>query len=271
MVDRVRRSNRFEFGSNWKSFLAVVDDSRIRAAENSLVELLGAGGFEGRSFLDVGCGSGLFSLAARRLGASVVSFDFDLESADCAIELKKRFCDGDQSWTIEVRSILDSEYLTRLGHFDVVYAWGVLHHTGAMWDALENTLGAVAQGGRVVLGLYNDQGWRSRCWRYVKRLYCSGTAGKLLVSGIFVSMFVAGGLCVDALKLRSPVRRYTDYKRERGMSWAHDWRDWLGGYPFEVAAPAAAIRFCQDRGFVLEKLIDCGKKLGNNQFVFSRR
>ncbi len=46
----------------------------------------------GNSFLDVGSGSGLFSLAAMRLGADRVhSFDYDPQSVGCTKELKRRF------------------------------------------------------------------------------------------------------------------------------------------------------------------------------------
>src|SRR6185295_10447431 len=104
----------------------------------SLLTMLKERSLEGRRFLDIGSGSGLFSLAARRLGASVHSFDLDPESVRCALELRRRFCPADADWRIEQASALDRRYLAALGEFDVVYSWGVLHHTGQMRDALEN-------------------------------------------------------------------------------------------------------------------------------------
>src|SRR5262245_47233957 len=75
------RGDRFEFGKNWTRFLAVLDDERIDEACKSLRRMLGVDTLARRSFLDIGCGSGLFSLAAMRLGAArVVSFDFDPHS-----------------------------------------------------------------------------------------------------------------------------------------------------------------------------------------------
>src|SRR5713226_4536121 len=189
-MHRARQTKQFEFGKNWRSFLEVVDESRVRAAEDSLTKLLEVDRLEGRSLLDVGCGSGLFSLAARRLGASVISFDVDPQAVDCAMELKKKFCDGDQRWTILSGSVLDDEYMARLGRFDIVYAWGVLHHTGSMWRAITNALAAVARGGQLVLSLYNDQGWKSRCWHRIKKSYCSGTARRLAIVSIVVPAFV---------------------------------------------------------------------------------
>ena len=68
-------------------------------------------------------------------------------------------------------SALDATYLAGLGGFELVYSWGVLHHTGAMWQALENAAIPVVDGGRLFVAIYNDQGWISGYWRAVKRLY----------------------------------------------------------------------------------------------------
>src|SRR6185436_15028626 len=67
---------RFEFGANWQRFLSVLTDERIARAEASLCAMLDRTSLADTRFLDIGCGSGLFSLAARRLGAEVYSFDF---------------------------------------------------------------------------------------------------------------------------------------------------------------------------------------------------
>jgi SAM-dependent methyltransferase len=233
--------------------------------------MLEAETLEGKSFLDIGSGSGLFSLAARRLGARVHSFDYDPESVACTQELKHRFFASDADWTIERGSVLDADYIKRLGRFDIVYSWGVLHHTGAMWQALENARLPVSVGGRLFIAIYNSQEYRSRLWLKVKRFYCSGATGRILVPALFIPGFIVGGLAKDLLRVRNPVARYTEYKKSRGMSIVHDWIDWLGGYPFEVAKPEEILSFYRERGFVLEKLVTCGGGLGNNQFVFTRR
>jgi 2-polyprenyl-3-methyl-5-hydroxy-6-metoxy-1,4-benzoquinol methylase len=261
--------DRFSFGDNWRSFLKTVDSDRIAEAERSLTTMLGRPSLEGLRFLDVGCGSGLFSLAAVRLGAATVrSFDYDPVSVACAESLRRQFFPDNSWWVIERGSATDRTYVSDLGTWDVVYSWGVLHHTGAMWPAIENVAGAVARGGTLFISIYNDQGPLSRFWKGVKRAYNTGLAARMVVLAIFVPVFVARGLAKDLLDGRHPLRRYREYRRTRGMSMVHDWRDWLGGYPFEVATPERVFEFLKARGFTLERLKTCGGGLGCNEFVF---
>src|SRR5437763_14715558 len=122
--NEVAAGQRFEFGKNWAAFLSVLDEERIAKAEESLKEMLEVETLEGKTFLDIGSGSGLFSLAARRLGARVHSFDYDSSSFACTQELRNRYFPGDPNWRVEQGSALDAEYLRSLGSFDIVYSWG---------------------------------------------------------------------------------------------------------------------------------------------------
>jgi 2-polyprenyl-6-hydroxyphenyl methylase/3-demethylubiquinone-9 3-methyltransferase len=263
---------RFAFGNNWRRFLSTLDDERMLRAEHSLRDMLGVASLDGKTFLDVGSGSGLFSLAAMRLGARRVhSFDYDAQSVACTRELERRYFPTVSSWSIEPGSALDRDYLSRLGLWDVVYSWGVLHHTGNMWSALDNVAGLVAEGGRLFISIYNDQGPLSRMWTSAKRFYNRGRLASWLVVGVFVPYFVLRGLLADAVRFRDPTRRYRTYKNNRGMSVVHDWIDWLGGYPFEVAKPEEIFDFFRGRGFELLRLKTVAGSLGCNQFVFGRK
>lgn len=262
---------RFAFGKNWKGYVSLIDEDRVQEAERSIRELLGVSDLDGRSFLDVGSGSGLFSLAARRLGARVHSFDYDADSVSCTDEVRRHYRGNDRGWTVERGSILDPTYVGSLGAFDVVYAWGVLHHTGAMWDALANTGALVAPSGTLAIAIYNDQGNWSHRWRAVKRFYCSGAVGRTIVCSSFIPAFVLRNLVSDLIGVRDPLARYAEYRRQRGMSVFHDWIDWLGGYPFEVARPEDVFEYFRDRGFDLRRLKTCRGTVGCNEYVFQRR
>jgi len=269
-LQQVASGERFEFGKNWAEFLKLLDENRIAQAEISLQDLLETKSLEGLSFLDAGCGSGLFSLAARRLGARVHSFDFDPQSVACAMELKRRYFPGDAAWSIQEGSLLDTGLLKALGRFDIVYSWGVLHHTGAMWTALENVISLVGDSGRLFISIYNDQGKFSRRWWKIKQIY-----NRLPPALRFLVLWPVGAhlwwrpTVKDFLLLR-PLHSWREYNQKRGMSPWRDVVDWVGGFPFEVATPEQIFDFYRQRGFSLERLLTCGGTLGCNQFVFRR-
>ncbi|HUE84626.1 MAG TPA: class I SAM-dependent methyltransferase [Vicinamibacterales bacterium] len=260
----------FEFGENWLKFLAVVDDVRIDEAANSLRALLNVSELKGRRFLDIGCGSGLLSLAARRLGAHVHSFDIDDRSVECTKRLRNSYCPDDTDWTIEQGSALDEGYLRSLGVFDIVYSWGVLHHTGAMWVAIKNAQAVVAEEGLFYVAIYNKQPFLSTYWTAVKRLYNRAPGlVKAVMRGGFAVFFASASFVADLLRVRDPSLRYRGIGR-RGMSTYRDVVDWIGGWPFEVATPEEVFRAFRDAGFTLRELKTCAGKHGCNEFVFFR-
>jgi 2-polyprenyl-3-methyl-5-hydroxy-6-metoxy-1,4-benzoquinol methylase len=265
-------TERFGFGENWFRFLKTVDAERIRQAERSLQEMLGKPDLAGKTFLDAGCGSGLFSLAAVRLGAERVrSFDVDVQSVACAQELRRRFAEGSR-WEIDQGNILSDSFVDSLGSWDIVYSWGVLHHTGEMWRALDRIGKLVAPGGNLFVSIYNDQGFRSRVWRRVKRTYNRLPPPLRTPYALAVMLpreLLSAGVATAVGRPGDYIRSWTG-QRKRGMSRWHDLIDWVGGYPFEVARPEEIFDFFYERGFVLRRLRTCGGGLGCNEFVFER-
>jgi len=270
----VARGDRFEFGSNWARFLTVLDEPRIAAAEQALRDMLRVDRLDGVRFLDIGSGSGLSSLAARRLGAEVVSFDYDPASVACTAELKRRYFPGDSGWLVHRGSALDERFVRSLGTFDIVYSWGVLHHTGRMWDGLEIAAPAVKPGGTLFIAIYNDTGSQSRRWHMIKRVY--NRLPRLLRTPFAVVVSAPGELkaFVAALIARRPgdyILAWTEYSRRRGMSRWRDILDWVGGYPYEYATPDQIFEFYRRRDFTLSNMKCGGVGLGCNEFVFERQ
>ncbi len=271
--DEISSGERFEFGKNWSAFLSVLDDERIEIAVESLRQMLECDDLTGKTFLDIGSGSGLFSLAARRLGAKVHSFDFDGNSYACTRELRSRYFPGDQNWMVEQGSALDADYVASLGKFDVVYSWGVLHHTGKMWRALENAVIPTTESGKLFIAIYNDTGSQAKRWHWIKKTYCRLPS---VLKTPFVIAIIIPGEAKRALKslvtLRpfDYIRSWTHYKSSRGMNRWYDVIDWVGGFPYEVASVDEIFEFYKMRGFILRKVKSGGVGLGCNEFVFEK-
>ena len=269
--DEIQAGDRFEFGKNWGEYLQQFDAERLATATRSLQHLLGVERLDEKRFLDLGSGSGLFSLAARTLGANVVSIDYDPASVGCTEQLRRLQFPDDTQWKISRASALDEKELKSLGQFEVVYSWGVLHHTGDMWRGLKNVVPLVTDRGKLVVAIYNHQGFSTKLWTALKWSYNAlpKPLRFLVVWPAFVRIW--GPPLLRDLMQGTPGRSWRNYDQHgRGMSPWHDLIDWVGGWPFEAATREQIIDFYSSYGFTLEKLISVESGSGCNQFVFSR-
>lgn len=248
----------FAFGENWASYAKLIGEPQIEQAREGLLKLIPADDFKGRSFLDIGCGSGLHALAATRLGvARVVGADIDPNSAATARHvLSER--GQNTPWQIENVSVFD---LTpeQFGVFDIVYSWGVLHHTGDMWQALDKAAALVAPGGLLAVAFYRET-YLDSFWKLEKRLY---TSAPPLVQNAVKSGYIGAFRFARAVTGQGPFADYiANYTSRRGMDFDHDVHDWLGGYPYESALAPEVDRRLAAAGFKAERIFARPKSSG---------
>jgi 2-polyprenyl-3-methyl-5-hydroxy-6-metoxy-1,4-benzoquinol methylase len=263
----------FGFGRNWQEYVAEhLTPEREQIARDSLVNLVGDD-IAGKSFLDIGSGSGLFSLAAHSLGAaSIVSIDVDPDSVASTRHLRERAGSPD-SWTVRPGSILDDELVAELEPAQIVYSWGVLHHTGDMWKAIRNAGKLVAPGGRFVIAIYNDAHAKrfldSHRWVKIKRFY--NGSSKPVKSAMEVG-YRAWFWANELRKRKNPIAWEREYRRQRGMAFKTDVIDWLGGYPYEFSSAERLVEFCEgELGFRTVKVNRVSDtNLANHELVFER-
>jgi len=258
-VQHVTEQITFSFGENWLNYVKTLDEEKFREARHSLADLLGTDNLAGKTFLDIGCGSGIFSLTALDMGAqAVISIDVDPKSVQACHEVKQST--EVAQWNILEASILDQDFVKHLPKADIVYSWGVLHHTGAMWQAIDNVAKLVKGGGLFVIAIYN-QHWSSSLWLKFKKVY--NQSGDF-IKKLMVWLLLVPRVAVRVLKGKPPL------KDRRGMSVYYDAIDWAGGLPYEYAPFDEVVAFCQRRGFVLRNSIRTNS-IGCNQFVFEKR
>lgn len=253
MSDDRQLSSHFEFGKNWEALVARVTPEHLEAAMRDIARFMRRSSLDGMSFLDIGCGSGLTSLAAFKLGAaSVVSVDIDPRNVDNVFGLRQKFSVPDSAnWKVFTASIVAPADVARLEPADIVCSWGVLHHTGDMWNGIAACAGLVKPGGCLYLMLYRDALLAST-WKRIKRFY---TKTNPFMQSVIRNGFASFLICGLLLKGRNPLRVMRDYSRNsRGMEWYIDVTDWVGGYPFEYASATEVREFLAKRGFDLENI-----------------
>lgn len=254
----------FSFGKNWKNYAETINDTAIRIAREDIEDWLGIEGIDDKIVLDIGSGSGIHSLVFHQKGAkSLISFDYDIYSVETTKLLWEK-AGKPGNWQITQGSILDKTFLEQLGKFNIVYAWGVLHHTGSMWEAIENTLALVENNGFLFVSLY------TKGPNYEKHLALKQQYNKAFPLGkkVLEWKYILG-MMKWRLKRRKNPFAWNETK-ERGMNVYYDIVDWLGGLPYEVASPTELIEFCQKFGFILIKIKELSEG-GCSQYLFQKK
>jgi SAM-dependent methyltransferase len=263
-------ADRFAFGKNWASFIEHhFDDERVAITQTHLLKFLGRGSLEGLTFLDIGCGSGLHSLAAYRAGAArVISFDYDHMSVGTTRKLRALAGDP-ENWQVLQGSVLDADFMAGLGQFDIVYSWGVLHHTGDQWTALKHAAARMGAGGLFYVALYTSDVFTGKhdaaFWLRTKRRYNEG--GWLVRRGLEF-WYAAGQLYSLFRQGSNPIAYVANYRNSRGMSYYHDVKDWVGGWPMEFSSVAEIKAFGRDTLGL--DLADIKTGEANTEYLFRR-
>lgn len=174
-------------------------------------------------------------------------------------------------WDIRYGSALDKELLASLGTFDIVHAWGSLHSTGDLFSALENAKAAVAPGGLIFLGVFNDNRKHflegtSQMWVRIKQFYRGrGRFIQKAMRAAYGTYIIAGVTATG----HNPLTYIRSYHRQRGMDFWGGIEDWFVRYPYEFTTAEDVVERYERSGFKKLK-IEKARALGCNQFVFRR-
>lgn len=259
----------FGFGRNWRHFIErYFSEERVETSRTHILDFLGRDNLKGLTFLDIGCGSGLHSLAAHRAGAArIVSTDFDPQSVEITKVVRDRYGPS-ADWEVLEGSVLDAGLLSRLAPADVVYAWGVLHHTGDQWTAFRNVAGLMAADGHLYIALYasgaTDPG--DDFWLDIKQRYNrAGWLHRRLFELWYIWRFPMRG---QLRKLPDYVELNRSYSKNRGMSLYTDIQDWLGGWPMEFSTMEEVTAFAE-RELEL-RLVNLATGEANREYLFAR-
>jgi len=260
---------RYGFGKNWEQFVKRhFDPERVEISKKYMLDFLKMDNLQGKYFLDIGCGSGLHSLAALQAGAArIISFDLDPNSVKTALTLKE-YAGNPPHWAVLQGSILDDTFISQIEPADIAYSWGVLHHTGALWKAFKNAAGLMKASGVFYVALYTEsymEGMPKEYWLSVKQNYNRASSfGKKVIEVQHVWRFFLYKRIRNIPRL---VKQAREYKALRGMELYTNIKDWLGGWPMEYSSPEEVVDHAHDLGL---ELINFKSGEANLEYIFCR-
>ena len=264
---------KFKFGENWLKFNKLINYKKILQATKSLKKYNIK--FKKKSFLDVGCGSGLFSLAASTMGCNkIYSIDVDNSSIKSTQIVRNNFKKKSLNWKVEKVSLIGDNFKKKCFNYDIIYCWGVAHHTGNMFKAFKNLSDVAKLNSYLIIAIYNDEGLKSKIWWLIKFIYNFVPQGLKKLYAFFIMSIIRKLYVIIRLlftlkfnELYSFLKKKT--KRTRGMNKEIDIMDWVGGYPYEYIKFNDLKKYFIAKGFKVIKSHQC-KGPGNHEIVFKR-
>ena len=216
----------FSFGRNWLDFVNhSLDDRKMEIAYHFLLKYLPAD-------------------------------EYGIQAAETVKQKFSSLIPEHARWNIFRGSILDDALVNSMKEKgDIVYSWGVLHHTGSMYEALKNAMTFVNPQGYLIIAIYNKAPY-SGLWvkckkiynkspRFLKLLYVYATVLLIYLERLLLSVKAAA-----SGEQRPDCKGNDDY---RGMSLFYNIIDWLGGFPYEYASFDEIKNFVENEGFELVK------------------
>ena len=244
----------FKFGENWKNFSNLIDNNRLKEAVTSLKKLTNKKSLNNLSFLDIGCGSGLSSLAAIQLNCKKI---YAIDQDEQSIKTTKKVLQKSRFKKVKVEK-KDLFTLNEKEKFDIVYSWGVLHHTGNMLEAIKKSTKMVSKNGMLILALYKKTKL-CNLWKIEKYIYKSSPK---VIQNFIKNLFIFLFKLAMILKRKNFSNYINDYKTKRGMDFYHDVHDWLGGYPYESISIEEISKIMDKFGYKMIRSFQVKKQIG---------
>jgi SAM-dependent methyltransferase len=257
----------FNFGSNWKNYSKyALSGKKIETAKLHFDKLFENIDLNEKSFLDIGFGQGLSLLIATEKNANTVGCDINPLCSEVLLFNMKMFNNNLNEIPVVIGSINDEttvENILKLNDgnlFDIVHSWGVLHHTGNMWKAIEKSKNLVTKNGIFVIAIYNKH-FTAKFWHLIKKVYNS--------SGWFIKNLMLAGY-LPLIFIRYLLYFQNPMKLPRGMNIYYDAIDWLGGYPYQYASIDEILDYMNQNGFTQVRIVKTSGFTGCNEFVFKK-